>query len=157
MGRRGFNKKTYEEDGYIQYYGALTNLNGSNYYTQFFGVGYITITTGEKTITAYGLNNVMKTNRTIYDVARMAYSDTNEEYSDDEMTVLKHYLNSVAVLTYSNGNLFADTQVTGRVYESPYSVAVDGGMYVVTSAVQPKAVIVNGRKISFDVDENNGV
>ena len=152
-----FNKETYEEDGYVQYYGALTNLQNNNYYTQFFGVGYITITMGERVVTVYGLNNVAKTNRTIYDVARMAYSDTNVDYSEDAVIVLKQYIDSVAVLTYSNGNLFADTQVTGREYESAYTVSVDGGMYVITSAVEPRAVIINGRKIAFEVDSSSGI
>ena len=31
-----YNKDTYETDGYIRYFGSLTNLKDSNYYTQFF-------------------------------------------------------------------------------------------------------------------------
>ena len=152
-----FNKKTYETDGYIQYYGALTNLKSSNYYTQFFGVGYITITIGEKTVTVYGLTDVLKTNRTIYDVARMAYSDLDEEFSDDALTVLQQYIDSVAVLTYSNGNLFADTEVTGREYENAYSVSLNGDAYTITSLVNPKAVVVNGIKLAVTINENSGV
>lgn len=152
-----FNKTTYETDGYIQYYGALTNLKSSNYYTQFFGVGYITITIGEKTVTVYGLTDVLKTNRTIYDVARMAYSDLDEEYSDDAVTVLRQYIDSVAVLTYSNGNLFADVEVSGREYENAYTVSLNGDAYTITSSVNPKAVVVNGTKISVEINESNGV
>ncbi len=152
-----FNKTTYETDGYIQYYGALTNLKSSNYYTQFFGVGYITITMGEKTVTVYGLTDVLKTNRTIYDVARMAYSDLDEEYSDDALTVLQQYIDSVAVLTYSNGNLFADTEVTGREYVNAYSVSLNGDAYTITSSVNPKAVVVNGVKLAVAINENSGV
>ena len=152
-----YNRDTYQTDGYIQYYGALTNLNGSNYYTQFFGVGYITITIGDKTATVYGLSNVAKTTRTIYDVASMAYSDMEEEYSDDEMIVLEQYLDSVAMFTYSNGNLFADTKVTGREYESAYTITFDGSTYLVTSSVCPKAVVINGKKVAFELDEADGV
>ena len=152
-----FNKKTYETDGYIQYYGALTNLNSNNYYTQFFGVGYITITIGEKAVTVYGLTDVLKTNRTIYDVARMAYSDLDEEYSDDALAVLKQYIDSVAVLTYSNGNLFADTEVTGREYENAYTVSLNGTSYIISSSVNPKAVVINGAKVKVEIAEENGV
>ena len=151
-----YNKDTYETDGYIQFYGSLTNLNASNYYTQFFGVGYITITIGDKTVTLYGLNDVRKTNRTIYDVATMAYSDLDEEYTEGGLTVLQHYIDSVAVLSYSNGNLFADTDVTGRDYTIAYTVTLDGGVYTITSAVQPKAIVINARKVSATVEQGAG-
>ena len=152
-----FNKKTYETDGYIQYYGALTNLKSNNYYTQFFGVGYITITIGEKTVTVYGLTDILKTNRTIYDVARMAYSDLDEEYSDDALTVLKQYIDSVAVFTYSNGNLFVDTEVTGREYENAYALSLNGDVYTITSSVNPKAVVINGTKVAVEINEVGGI
>ncbi|MBO5737323.1 MAG: hypothetical protein J6S04_05900, partial [Clostridia bacterium] len=152
-----YNKYTYETDGYIQFYGSLTNLNDSNYYTQFFGVGYIIITIGEKTITLYGSNDVRKTNRTIYDVATMAYSDLDEEYSEDALFVLKQYIDSVAVLSYSNGNLFADADVTGRDYTTPYTVTSGDGVYTITSAVQPKAVVINGKKVSVEVENGAGI
>ncbi len=152
-----YNKETYETDGYIQFYGSLTNLNDSNYYTQFFGVGYITLTIGDKTVTVYGLNDIRKTNRTIYDVATMAYSDMEEDYSTDALAVLQQYIDSVAVLTYSNGNLFVDTNVTGREYTSVYTVTENEGVYTITSSVNPKTVVVNGKKVSVAVEVGDGV
>ncbi|MBE7080830.1 MAG: hypothetical protein E7371_06300, partial [Clostridiales bacterium] len=137
------NKDTVDADGYYLYYGSLVNIQSHNYATDFFGIGYIEITDGDKVYTVFGGYDTEDYTRTIYYVASKAYNDYAN--GSEEQAVLKGYMDSVL---YIEDDMVISNIVGAEGYVSPYSVRYDAqtGVYTVTGNAEMKSVIIGGEK-----------
>nr|MBO4517920.1 hypothetical protein [Clostridia bacterium] len=161
-----FNRATYETDGYVKYYGSIVNIYEVNYYNKFIGVGYLKLVKGGNTYIVFGTTNLAYTTRTIYDIAKTAYNDTDTDYTVSQLSTIKGFIDAVADLTYKHGELNVNPVITGREYTSPYNASHDNGYYYVArfgSTDIPKTIIINGKKVSsadfaeyFSWDTNAG-
>ena len=146
-----YNRETYEEDGYVQFFGSLGNIYEINYYTKFVGVGYAKITIGGNTYVVFGATSLVNNTRTVYDIAKIAYNDTSSDFTDSQLASIKVYIDAVAELTYKLGTLSVNEVVTEREYSSPYQASHTDGYYYLArfgSVELPKTILINGKKIS---------
>ena len=156
-----YNRETYLSDGYVQYFGSISNVYEINYYNNFIGIGYIKLVKGGNTYVVFGSTSLSYTTRNIYDIAKSAYNDTSEEYTSSQLNVIKGYLDAVVDLTYKQGNLSVNEVITEREYSAPYGTSKgNNGYYYIArygSTVTPKTIIINGKKVSSsDFDEKFG-
>ena len=137
------NNKTVDTDGYYLYYGSLVELQPINYGTDFFGIGYIKITDGDREFIVFGGYNADDFTRSIYYVSSHAYKDYAN--GSPEQAVLKSYLDSVV---YIADDAVISTLIDIDGYTSPYSISYDAntGVYTVTGNAEIKSVIIGDEK-----------
>lgn len=89
-----YNESTAAADGYYQYFGSLVNIRTENLDRDFFGIGYISITKGDATVTIYGGNSLTAHSRNISAVATLAVNDRST-------TETEKYCNKIGENDYS--------------------------------------------------------
>ncbi len=137
------NRATAATDGYYKYYGSLVNIEPANYCTEFFGIGYITITDGDNVYTVFGGYELDSHTRSIYYVSSRAYTDYNN--GTTEKNVLESYIDGVVYIT---DDMVISNIVNADGYVSPYSVTYDDqtGVYTVTGDAEIKSVMIGDKK-----------
>ena len=130
------------------YYASLVDILAQNYTRAFSAVSYIEISLdGEDAIRVYSAYSEEKNSRSVYEVAKAAYADTEYGYTEAQLSIVKSFIDGVLVLSTADGSIVRIDEVTANGYTSPYTVGYADGVLVVTKSegVNLKTVILDGK------------
>ena len=134
----GFYEKASDETTY-RFWGSLVDIQAFNYTRSFIGVGYVCVTDAEDNVTYYYVNYDLSNARSMYSVAKAAYTDTEANYSDTQKAILKAYLDAVVIIDMTGAYMGG---LDATVYTPAYIVDYADGTVTITSTAVIKTVVV---------------
>ena len=151
------NEETAEEDKQYLFYGSIVNILEKNYTRAFSGIGYVKVSVNGQEKVFYAEYDSSLHSRSIYDIAKAAYVDTNEDgsskYSENQLKTIKGFIDKVVDISADGENVSYAGNIEN--YDCPYEVTVDNGVYTVTSTAKISKLIVNGSVVSFTKVNDN--
>ncbi len=137
-----------EEGNRSVLYASLIDILAQNYARAFSARAFVKIAADEE-IVVYSGYEAAKNSRSIYEVAKAAYADIPYGYTDEQLAIVRGYIDGVLVL--DEELLIRLDQVTAHGYASPYTVSyVDGHLIIKKPAGQTLATILVGTRYIDD-------
>ncbi len=134
-----------------KFWGSIVNIKPANYTRDFAGIGYIKVEVNgvtEYVYASFDADNV----RNVYEIAKEAYEDSTAGYTENQLNILKGFIDKVVDVTIDGETISYNGGVEN--YVMPYEVTKTESGYQIVSSVEIYSIVVNGNVVSAEISED---